>query len=90
LDEILDGAFDFVVLAAEFLRLDGNPLFLHLDEFIKSVGLSVLGQVDEHGLGEGLEVVLDTVLHDVIDVDNELLKLGKTLVNVVEVTIDVH
>ena len=90
LDEVLDSAFDFVVLAAELLRLNGNPIFLHLDECIKSVSLGILGQVNEHSLGEGLEVVLNTVFHDVIDIDNELLKLGKTLVNVVKVTIDVH
>jgi hypothetical protein len=35
-----------------------------------------LWKVDENSLRETLEVILNTVLHDVIDVDDELLKLG--------------
>lgn len=90
LNEILDGAFDFVVLALQLLRFFSDPLFLHLDELIKSEGLSVLWQVDEDCLGETLKVVLDSVLHDVVDVDDQLLELGESLMDVVEVAIDVH
>jgi len=90
LDEIFDSALNFVVLAAEFLRLNSDPLLLHLDELVKSVGLRLLGQVNEDSLGESLQVVLDTVLHDVVNVDDELLELSKTLVNMGKVTINVH
>ena len=87
---VLDGAFNLVVLAAQFFRLDGDPLLLHLDELIESVGLGVLGQIDQHGLGERLKVVLNSVLHYVVDVDNQLLKFGETLVHVIQVPVNVH
>ena len=90
LNEIFDGLLDFVVLGLELLTLGCNPFTLHLDEFIKSVGGRLLGQVHENCLGERLEVVLNTVLHDVIDIDDELLKLGKTCMYVGQVAIDVH
>ena len=35
LDQILNGTFDFVILAPEFLGGRLNPVFLHLDEFVK-------------------------------------------------------
>jgi hypothetical protein len=90
LNQVFNCAFNFVVLGAELLGLDSDPLLLHLDEFVKSVGLSVLGQVDKDGLGEGLEVVLNSVFHDVIDVDDELFELGQALVDVVKVAVNVH
>lgn len=90
LDKILDSSFDLVVLGLEFLRFLSDPLFLHLDKFIKSEGLGILWEVDKNGLGETLEVVLNSVLHDIVDVDNELLELGKTLMNVMEIAINVH
>jgi hypothetical protein len=52
--------------------------------------LSILRKVNEHSLGEGLKIVFNTVLHNIVDVYNKLLELGKTHVYVVKVTIDVH
>jgi hypothetical protein len=76
LDEIFDSALDLVVLALELLRLLTDPFLLHFDELVKSEGLGILWKVDENSLRETLEVILNTVLHDVIDVDDELIKLG--------------
>lgn len=90
LDKILNSSLDLVVLGLELLRLLSDPFLLHLDEVVKSVGLGVLWEVDEDSLGKRLEVVLNSVLHDVIDVDNELFKLGETTVNMAQVAIDVH
>ena len=89
-DKVLNGLLDLVVLALELLRFSVDPLGLHLNEGVQSVSLRLSWQVNEDGLGERFEVVLDTVLHDVVDVDNELLELGKTLVHVLKVAIDVH
>ena len=50
-DKILDSLFDLVVLALEFLRLGVDPLGLHLDEGIESVGLSLSGKVNKDSLG---------------------------------------
>jgi len=52
--------------------------------------LSILRQVDEHSLGETLQVVLNSVLHDIIDVNDKLLKLGKSAMNMAQVAINVH
>jgi len=90
LDQVVDGSFDLVVLALELLGLLSDPDLLHFDEVVEGEGLGVLWQVDEHSLGEGLQVVLNSVLHDVIDVDDQLLELGKSLVDVVQVSINVH
>jgi hypothetical protein len=90
LDEILNCAFNLEVLGLELLRLFLDPFLLHLDEVIKSEGLGILRKVDQDSLGERFEVVLNTVLHDVINVDDQLLKLSEALMNVVKVTINVH
>ena len=63
---------------------------MHLDELVKSEGLGILWKVDQNGFGKALEVVLDSVLHDIIDVNDKLLKLSKTLMNMVEISINVH
>jgi hypothetical protein len=49
-----------------------------------------LWKVDEDGLGQALEVVLNSVLHDVVDVDDQLLELVQSLMNVGQVSINVH
>jgi len=49
-----------------------------------------LWEVDEHSLGETLQIVLNSVLHDIINVNDKLLKLGKTAVNMAQVAINVH
>jgi hypothetical protein len=90
LNEIFNSSFNFVVLRLEFLGLFGDPFRLHLDELIKSEGLGILWKVDQNCFGKALKVVLNSVLHDIIDVNDELLKLSKTLVNVLEISIDVH
>jgi len=73
LDEIFNCSLDLVVLRLELLRLLSDPLLLHLNEFVKSEGLSVLWKVDKNSLRKTLEVVLDSVFHDIIDVDDQLL-----------------
>ena len=50
-DKILNSLFDLVVLALELLRLGVDPLRLHLDEGIESVGLSLSGEVNKDSLG---------------------------------------
>jgi hypothetical protein len=90
LDEILYSSLNLEVLRLELLGLFLDPLLLHLDELIKSEGLGILGKVNQDSLGERFEVVLNTVLHDVIDVDDQLFKLGEALMNMVQVTINVH
>jgi hypothetical protein len=65
-------------------------LLLHVDEFIEREGRTVLRQVNKDGLRESLQVVLNTVLHDIVNVDNELIKLAEALMNVVEEALDVH
>ena len=50
LDEILDCSLDLVVLRLELLRLLSDPLLLHLNELVKSEGLSVLWKVDKNSL----------------------------------------
>jgi hypothetical protein len=52
--------------------------------------LGVVGEIVKKDLGDLLEVVLDTVLDDVVDRDDELVELVETLVNVLEVGVDVH
>jgi len=49
-----------------------------------------LRKVDQNGLGKGFQVILDSVLHDVIDVDDQLLEFDKAVVYVVEVAVNVH
>ena len=90
LDKIFYSSFYLIILGLELLRLFSDPLFLHGNEVVKSEGLGILRKVDENGLGQRLEVVLDTVLHDVVDIDNQLLKLGKADMHVIEISIDVH
>jgi hypothetical protein len=90
LDQVIDGSLDLVVLTHELLGLFFNPDLLHFDEVVEGKGLGVLWQVDKNGLGEGLQVVFNSVLHDVVDVDDQLLELGKSLMDVVQVSINVH
>ena len=90
LDKILNSSFDLVVLRLELLGLFSDPFGLHLNKLVKSEGLGILRKVYENGLGETLEVVLNSVLHDVVDVDDQLLKLGESLMDVGQVSIDVH
>jgi len=52
--------------------------------------LGILWKVDQNGFGKTLEVVLDSVLHDIIDVNDKLFKLSKTLMNMVEISVNVH
>ena len=52
--------------------------------------MGILRKVNKDCLRECLEVVLNSVLHDVIDVDDQLLELCKALMNMVKVAINVH
>jgi len=90
LDQVIDGSLDLVVLTHELLGLFFDPDLLHFDEVVEGEGLGVLWQVDKNGLGEGLQVVFNSVLHDVVDVDDQLLELGKSLMDMVQVSINVH
>jgi hypothetical protein len=90
LDQVLNCTLDFLILGLKFLRLVTDPILLHFDKIVKGECLSILRQVNKDCLGERLKIVLNTVLHDVVDVDNQLLQLGKTLVDVMEITINIH
>jgi len=72
------------------LSLVADPGFLHLNKVVESEGLCILGKVHKDCLGKSLEVVLDSVLHNVVDVDDQLLKFGKALMDVVKITVNVH
>ena len=63
---------------------------MHLNELIKSKGLGILWKVYQNGFGKTLKVVLDSVLHDIIDVNDKLFKLSKTLMDMMEISINVH
>ena len=90
LNQILNSALYLLVLRFKLLRLISDPSLLHLYKVVKSEGLCILRKVDKDCLGEGLKVVLNSVLHDVVDVDYKLFKLCKTLMDVMEVAINVH
>ena len=76
LNQILNCALNLLVFRLQLLGLISNPSLLHLNEIIKSEGLSILRKVYQDGLGKGLQVVLDSVFHDIIDVNDQLLELG--------------
>jgi hypothetical protein len=90
LDQILYSSFNLEVLGLKLLRLFLDPFLLHLDELIKSESLGILRKVNQDCLREGLKVVLNTILHDIVNVDDQLLKLSKALMNMVKIAIDVH
>lgn len=90
LDQIFDSLLNLVILRFELLTFGGDPALLHLNELVEGVGAGLLGQVDEHCFGQGLQVVLNSILHNVVDVDNKLFELGKTRVHMCQVTVDVH
>ena len=90
LNEILDSALDLVVLRLELLGLLSDPFRLHLNELIKGESLGILRKVDQNSLRETLEVVLNSVLHDVVDVNDQLLELGETVMHMGQISIDVH
>lgn len=46
LNQIFDSTFNLVVLTAKLFAFNCDPNFLHLNEFVKSVGLSFLRQID--------------------------------------------
>jgi hypothetical protein len=52
--------------------------------------LGVIGEIDQKDFGDLFQVVLDTVLDDVIDRDDQLVELVQTLVDVLQVGVDVH
>jgi hypothetical protein len=63
---------------------------LHFDEFVQGKRLTVRGKVNEFNLGDGLEVVFNTIFDDIVDGNDELLEFAETFVDVLEVSIDVH
>jgi hypothetical protein len=89
-DQVINGSLNFFVLRHKEVGVLGDVIFLTLDELLKGHGLGVVGEVDKEDLGDLLEVVLDTVLDDVVDRDDELVEFVETLVNVLEVGVDVH
>ena len=90
LEKIFDSTFDFKVLASKLLGSGLNPVFLHVDELGQGEGRASSGQVNQDSLRKGLKIVLDTVLHDIVDVNDQLVQLGKTLVNMLEETFNIH
>ncbi len=76
LEQIIDGTFYFQVLADQVGGLGHDELFLQTDELVEGEGLvGITWERHQEDLADGLEVVLDPVLDDVIDVDDELLEL---------------
>jgi hypothetical protein len=63
---------------------------LHLDKLVKSECLSILWEIDQNSLGKTLKVVLDSILHDIIDVNDKLFKLSKSLMDMEEISVNVH
>jgi hypothetical protein len=52
--------------------------------------LSILWEIDQNSLGKTLKVVLDSILHDIIDVNDKLFKLSKSLMDMEEISVNVH
>ena len=88
--QVLKSLLDLQVFAFELLRLSVDPFRLHLYEGVQNESFCISWKFNEDGLGERLDVILNTVLYDIVDVSDELLKLEKTLVHVLQVAIDVH
>jgi hypothetical protein len=89
-DKIVDGSLDFLILRHKEVGVLGNMIFLSLDELFQRHWLGVIGKVDKKDLGDLLEVVLNTVLDDVIDGDDQLVEFVKALMNVFKITVNVH
>lgn len=89
-EKIINCSFDFNILRRKKISLKFSRLMLKLDELVLTVCPIVLGHLYKDHLADGLEVVLDTVLDDVVDTDDQLLQLAKTVVHVLEVSVNVH
>mmetsp|Transcript_40210 Transcript_40210/g.45990 ORF Transcript_40210/g.45990 Transcript_40210/m.45990 type:complete len:334 (-) Transcript_40210:699-1700(-) len=88
--QIIDRIFNFDVLADQQLGLGADSLFLHLDKVVEGNRLTIIGQTHKHNLGDGLQVVLNTIFDDIVDADDQLLQLVESGVNMMQVAIDVH
>lgn len=64
-------------------------LDLHFHEFVNRKRLRI-GQVYEEGLGDDFQVLLNSVLDDVVDGDDQLLELVQALMHVLQIRVDVH
>eukprot|EP00968_Pinguiococcus_pyrenoidosus_P007308 scaffold486_cov254-Pinguiococcus_pyrenoidosus.AAC.1 len=87
--EVLHGMLHLDVLALEQQRHVGDVRFLHAHELVDAEGL-VLRQVHQQRLRDGLEVLLDAVLDDVVGVLHQLVQLLQAVVDVGLVRVDVH
>jgi len=89
-EEVIDSGLDFEVLGHEISGVFLDKLLLHSHKFFQRKGLAFLGKVHQKDLGDGLEVVFNSVFNDIVDVDNQLLELAETLVHVLQESVDVH
>jgi hypothetical protein len=89
-EEIIDSSFDFKVLGHQVSGVFLNEFLLHPDEFFQRKRLAFLRKVNQKDLGDGLEVVFNSVFNDIVDVNNQLFKLAEALVDVLQESIDIH
>jgi len=89
-EEIVYSGFDLEILGHQVSGVFLNEFLLHSDELFQRKRLAFLGKVDQEDLGDSLEVVFNSVFNDIIDVDDQLLKLAETLVDVLQESIDIH
>jgi len=89
LDQILHGIFHLQVLALKECGLLSDMLLLHLHKFLDGERLCIW-QVNKQCLGDDLEVLLNTVLNDVIDIFYRLLQLAKNRVDMGLISINIH
>ena len=88
-DQIIDGMLDLGILLLQHRRLDANVLPLHVDKVRHGKG-GIVGQVHQQTLAHHLEILLDAILHHIVDVANELVKSAKATLNVRDEGVNVH
>lgn len=90
MEEVVHGVFNFNILGDQFVSLGLDVVFLHLDEAVQAHRLVSLGELDERLFAHLFKVVFNSIFNDVIDVDDQLLKLLEAVVDVLQIGIDVH
>ena len=46
--------------------------------------------MDKHNFGNSLKIIFNSILNNIIDIDNQLLKFLKALMHVVKIAFNVH
>jgi hypothetical protein len=68
----------------------GDVIFLTLDKLLKRHKLNIIKKIDKKDLGDLLEVILDTILNNIVNRDDELVEFVKTLMNMLKIRVNVH